>query len=357
MASGVITALTTRAKQSSGAHVRGFSLVELMIALLLGSLITTGIVQMFAGNQRNYQMLTGQARMQESGRFALDFMTHPVRMAGYGGCFSEEGEARNILNGAEPPFEYNMLKSIEAFEATSTTPATWSPVLAALPGGANGIDPALISPGTDVLVVRAGSIDYLQVVQSQAAGAGDLITEIPADAALYAVGEILYVSDCDKASLFQVTNSVEGGGRFFIQHSAGGGVAPGNATVDITGNGTVFDTDSEVYRIETTVFFVAPGAGLNNVGDVPLSLWQKVGVAAPVELVDGVEDLQIIFGVDTDGDDAVNRYQTFQAVMDPTDIITVRLQVTVNSVDSVSDQGDGILRRTFAKTIAIRNRV
>ena len=53
--------------------MRGFSLVELMVAILLGALITTGIVQMFSSNQENYQVLTGQSRMQENGRFAIEF--------------------------------------------------------------------------------------------------------------------------------------------------------------------------------------------------------------------------------------------------------------------------------------------
>lgn len=344
-------------KQSVHARVRGFSIVELMIALLLGALITTGIIQMFSGNQRNYQMLTGQARLQESGRFALDFMTQPVRMAGYSGCFSEEGEARNVLNGATPPFEYDMLNSIEAYEATSTTPPTWSPSLASLPAGANGIDTAQIVPGSDVLVLRSGSFDSLQVVQSQAAGTGDLITQIPADPTQYDIGDILLVSDCTKAALFQVTNNFTGAGQYRIQHTTGGGVVPGNASLDLSGNGSVFDVDAEVFRLQTTVFFIAPGASVNNTGATPASLWQKVGTDAPVELVDGVENLQVVFGVDTDGDNVPNRYQTFQSVMDPSDIVTVRLQVTVNSFDKVADQGDGILRRTFSKTIAIRNRV
>lgn len=349
--------MSRRTDQTRSAYSGGFSLIELMIALMLGALITTGIVQMFSSNQRNYQMLIGQARLQESGRFALEFMSQPVRMAGYGGCFSEEGEARNVLNGAQPPFEFDMLTSLQAYEATSTTPATWSPALGTLPTGANGIDTAQIAAGSDVLVVRSGSFDYLQVIQSQAAGTGDLVTQIPVDVTQYDAGDILLVSDCTKAAIFQVTNSATGGGRFFIQHSTGGGVAPGNGSSDLSGNGSVFDVDSEVYRIETTVFFIAPSARLNNVGVSPMSLWQKVGVSAPVELVDGVEDLQVIFGVDTDGDNAPNRYQTFQQVIDPTNIVTVRLQVSVTSVDAVSGQGDGLLRRTFSKTIAIRNRV
>ena len=54
-------------------------------------------------------------------------------------------------------------------------------------------------------------------------------------------------------------------------------------------------------------------------------------------------------------DPAVN--QRVLRFVDPTNIVTVRLQVSVTSVDAVSGQGDGLLRRTFSKTIAIRNRV
>jgi type IV pilus assembly protein PilW len=63
-------------------RMRGFSLVELMIALLLGSLITLAAVQLFGTNQRTFQLQQGLTDVQEQGRFALDFMARDIRIMG-----------------------------------------------------------------------------------------------------------------------------------------------------------------------------------------------------------------------------------------------------------------------------------
>jgi type IV pilus assembly protein PilW len=60
----------------------GFSLVELMIALLLGSLITLAAVQLFGTNQRTFQLQQGLTDVQEQGRFALDFISRDLRIMG-----------------------------------------------------------------------------------------------------------------------------------------------------------------------------------------------------------------------------------------------------------------------------------
>ena len=49
---------------------------------LVGVIVTAGIVQLFVSNDQTYTLLTGQARMQESARFALDFISRSARDAG-----------------------------------------------------------------------------------------------------------------------------------------------------------------------------------------------------------------------------------------------------------------------------------
>ncbi len=61
---------------------RGFSLVELMIALALGTLITLAAVQLFSTNQRTFQLQQGLTDVQEQGRFALDYISRDLRVMG-----------------------------------------------------------------------------------------------------------------------------------------------------------------------------------------------------------------------------------------------------------------------------------
>lgn len=67
-------------------HQRGLSMVELMIALVLGTLLTLGIVQLFASNSQTYRLNEASARVQESGRMGLDILSREIRNAGYYGC-------------------------------------------------------------------------------------------------------------------------------------------------------------------------------------------------------------------------------------------------------------------------------
>lgn len=61
----------------------GLSLVELMVALLLGLVLMTGIIQVFLSSRQTYATNEAMARLQENGRFALEFLSRGARLAGY----------------------------------------------------------------------------------------------------------------------------------------------------------------------------------------------------------------------------------------------------------------------------------
>jgi type IV pilus assembly protein PilW len=85
-------------------------------------------------------------------------------------------------------------------------------------------------------------------------------------------------------------------------------------------------------------------------------LWRKVSEDPPVELVEGIEGLQVRFGIDTTPNNnvaAANRYVTFDQV-GANIIRALRITVAANSVDVVTDAGQP-LRRTFSQTISFRN--
>ncbi len=63
----------------------GFSLVELMIAMMLGLFLMAGVIQLFIGSSQTYSVVTSQSQSQESGRFGLFFLTRSLRHTGYWG--------------------------------------------------------------------------------------------------------------------------------------------------------------------------------------------------------------------------------------------------------------------------------
>ncbi len=66
---------------------RGFSLIELMIALVIGLFLMLGVIQIFAGSRLSYQVHEGIGRIQENGRFGIEILSRQIRMAGYRSSF------------------------------------------------------------------------------------------------------------------------------------------------------------------------------------------------------------------------------------------------------------------------------
>ena len=185
----------------------------------------------------------------------------------------------------------------------------------------------------------------------------------------FAVDDIVLVSDCEQAALIRVTGVAVAAEEATLSHAVGGlGAYDNDDTIDfgpdtipatLSGIGRSYGAEAEVSEVETTIFFVAPSTGTNNRGDTPMSLWQKVGTAAPVELLQGVEDLEVRYGIDTtlaDGTNNANQYVDRDAVPDLAQVVSLWVAVTVNSGDVVNpDVGDGLIRRTFTETILMRN--
>ena len=345
----------------------GLSLVELLAAIALGASITVGIIQMVTATQGTYRVNIGQARMQESARFAMEFLTSPIRMAGFAGCYSDEGDIFSALApNATPPYEGDFAAgAIAGHDATSATgTGTWSPGLGALPADIPvAPDPDAVTPGTDVLTIRTSDSNGARLAQAQNFDdADELVIRTPEDPGEYGVESMVVVSDCQKAAVFITTQVNTAANTMTLFHAA----APttntdGNWTTALSQDGSFYETDATVHAVETQIFYIAPGNGQNNRGDRPLSLWRKFGTQPPVELVEGIEDLQVLYGVDTDGDPqgVPNQYMPFQNIGmgNLADVVTMRISITANSVDVVSELGDGPLRRIFTSTVALRNRI
>ena len=69
-------------------HQTGMTLIEIMIALLIGAFLLGGVLQIFIGSKQTYRMQEALSRLQENGRFAIDFIGQDIRMTSYWGCHS-----------------------------------------------------------------------------------------------------------------------------------------------------------------------------------------------------------------------------------------------------------------------------
>ena len=97
---------------------RGYTLVELMIALALGLMLLGGLIQVFQGSKKSYRFSTELSRMQENGRYALDLIAHDIRMIGYQGC-ADPGEVVPNVIADPPPANTASMSGLQAFKVTT----------------------------------------------------------------------------------------------------------------------------------------------------------------------------------------------------------------------------------------------
>ena len=145
-------------------RARGFSLIELMVAITLALIVTAGVISVFVGSRSAFNATSGTAALTDGGRFALNFISDSVRGAGNMACMRASG-LQSILNVAGSPLTSassfgQALGGYEAVVAGNAYNAAPWPVAADGNNGdwVGGLDAALtglVIQNNDVLVVRS----------------------------------------------------------------------------------------------------------------------------------------------------------------------------------------------------------
>lgn len=341
----------------------GQALIEVLLAAAIGVALAAALAQLFVGSSRAGAATASRAALQESARHAFEFLRRSARSAGYLGC-GVDGSLASALNGVPAPPEVALLPAVAGFDGAADGRAlAWRPPLSALPArgpGApafrsrNRLDPARLRPGTDVVVFRR--VDVGVPLAQQMRRDGDPVSGLDPDRTL-ARTAFAVVSTCRQAALFRATSSRAAGGLTRLRHAPGGGPfgnRPGAqlAVAGLPYGGGGGPAGARVGPPLVEVYFV--GRRARDTGAPAWALWRKSGIAPPAELVAGIDDLQLLFGIDAvpdDGSRLPQRYVTADAV-GASAIRSLRLAITAIAAATA---GEPALRRTFTQTVALRN--
>lgn len=265
-------------------HQAGFTLVELMISLTVGLLISGAAASVYIGNRQTYNQQDALARMQENGRFAMQIMARDVQGAGYRGC-APIGAA--IVN---PPggFDANFAQALVGNNAGA---AAWTP---ALDAAISGLVPApMAGTDSDVITVRG--------VQP-----GSARTDAAPTTTVVNVDNLSGLVVNDYAQL-AVCNTTPSSTYFKISAAAAATLTASTAIIPTTA-----PIGSEVRKMQTTTYYIAQPAGA-----ATPSLYRQQGTSAPEEIVENVAGMQVLYGVDLGigsnnalGDQAIDQYDT-----------------------------------------------
>lgn len=355
---------------------RGFGLVELMISVTLGLLLSAAVIQVFLASSTSSQIQDSLAQVQETGRFAMHFIAKEIRMSGYMGCAS-----RGM--GRESADSFNEVVEVIALPATAVSFTPQDMITGADDVADGNVWDAL--PGTDVLILRRGSDSNARI---ESVFDDDLSqVRISDNVAGFEQGDFVLLADCQKAAIFRVTNEPKkpGDGVTSLVH------AQGSYNSKNARSGGKFGPNAEILGLDEVRLFVRDTGRTNDAGDQINGLFLRrraVGgggdLSAAIELVEGVESMQLLYGVDTNGDFSINQYLAAGAISaDPAvtpnwgQVVSVKAQLTVvaNQGNVVGEDGsadaqqvvdingnavanpDGRLRQVFTNVFALRNKL
>lgn len=331
---------------STAGTASGFTLIELMVALLLGLIVIAGVVSVFLANQRTYRTNEALGDVQDSSRTAFELMARDIRQAGLTGC-DNSGRVSNVLNNGS-------VKKGAAADWWATWDSTTSNVIHGYDHTQN--DAAASSPsrsaGTDSLQLIGISDLGVTVSTNTTTSAQFTVNGTPSG---LVAGDVLVVCNPNHAAIFQAT-AVAG---TTITYASGTG-SPGNCSTGLgyptsctTANNYQFSPNALLAKLSGVDWYIGTNAA-NTSSLFRKGLENTLGVPTPTseEMVRGVTGMTISYH-ETGG-------TSFNAATGVTNwglVDAVRVTLAVQSTDQTAGVDVKPITRTFTTTTTLRNRV
>lgn len=269
---------------------RGFSLVELMVASVVGLLVIAGVTALTLNTNRTNAELARVSRQMDNGRFAMHLLGEEIRHAGYFGSLHELGDPPSTLPDPCSVTQVDLENGVSLPVQAHTSAGD----LSCLSAGDH-------VAGTDILVLR-------RTASEPTLGLDDLIG-CPS-------------SDTQYDDYFQAGHAyIQAQPRRFIAMVAGGSGLVGTGKYeliqrDFERNRT--DCPSPIYVYRTHIYYLAPSTVASSpcpdsmTGDaraIPTLMRLRrdlTGNWCSESLVEGVQDIQYDFGIDRSGNGVPN---------------------------------------------------
>ena len=338
-----------RLSAGSSLRARGHTLVEMMIALVLGLVLVGGVFVVFMGSRVSFRTSDNLSQMQDAARIAFAIMGREIREASGTGCGNggraDNGIARrneSVLNAAQ-----------------SATPAWWSQ----LGAGIQGFEPSQTSPAVAIGTAqgqRRSDTDALQLAGAYGAGFSveqhDGTTNqfrLNTNASGLTANDVLVACDYRQSTVFNAS-TVTGNTVSY---------APGTAPRGNCGTALAYEVGSACptgsYQFDPLVSrltrFGASAWYIGNGSSGRPALYRVFLDGGPEEIAQGVTDMQITYL-----SDGATSYVDATAVTDWASVSSVRVTLTFESAEagvSTDTTGERRLATTTTSTIALRNRM
>lgn len=282
-------------------HTSGYSLLELLIAMTLGIFVIGATLHFFETTRKTQKVQNELSEVRENAQFALDVIKEDIQMAGYYGCATrwDESNLTNTLND-QSNFKWNFSQNLSGsefiFDSNASVKKTWIPSL----DGSILSDPNPVNNklwGDTITIRHADRREF------------NIITHADSTAAIeinqnnnIKQNDYLLATDCEHSSIFQKTNAHSTvADRKNVEHDV---VASSN---DFAGNssnniGKKYADTAKLLKLKSTTYYIEESPE-----GIP-TLYRRNSTRNPEQIITGITDMQIQYGVDTNDDDAIDEY-------------------------------------------------
>ena len=351
----------------------GLTLIELLIAMLIGTLLILGATSMFIANKRVYKEVDFQGRLAENARFGMEMMVRDLRMAGFIGCaVQQDVENRlDVLDGGKQDptkllsfitknsddcrtksltdADCDQANAIEGLEQGSTE---WSPSKSTDPTDAG----LTLETQSDAFTVRFMEDTNANLCTDMSTSSSNLVvsgqsSNITIGSSVFFEGGLYAAGDCEATNIFQLTDNAASA-PFTLKHDATG--TPGNDSGDLSKIYTMGSSGAcvspsaaspvDIFIFRARRYFIASEATIDDgrpalyrqTFDIPND--SDVPTVHSERLIDGVENMQVLYGEDINTaadplDRVADIYSKATDVTDWSNVVSVKIALLFSTIE------------------------
>ena len=311
----------------------GLSLIELMIAMVLGLVVVGGATGVVLSSKQAYRASEQLSRTQENARIAFELMAREIREAAGNPC-GRSLPVANILNGASGASAEWWMRFHDGLRGSDGTGGN-PDALELMSGAGSGVTVT----SHDRTPGNAGSPANFKVNTTKH-GIVD--------------ADIIMVCDYTQATILQVASASDS--NVTVTFNKGGSTSPGNCTKGLgypvvctaNGNQKPYGQNSTIVKLQATRWYIDENPNGRNA--LYRASMAKGVVSAGEEIAEGVEDMQLEYLVP--GQD----YLEASSVPNWSEVTAIRVTLTLKGGEAVGTDGSE-LTRTLSHVVTLRNRV
>jgi type IV pilus assembly protein PilW len=340
----------------------GFSIVELMVAILIGLIILAGVIQVVISSKTTFMGQEEMSFIQENARYAMDVIGKDIQGAGYWGCAGSNPRVALVAGVNESNAQYFLgTLPLEGYAGQSGAPAAYVGNLLDLAGGGKSESLLVRSFTGPAYTLRSHEGTTLKLVDDE--------HKIPKEGYVGIVAE-----DCRRIGIFRAGDVTANTITYSINDNYGIATIKPDYTESIICPGAlctnaynqIYSQGSELMQYMARAYYLGTSSAIPGFPALKRSVLNSSGSVEEEEIALGVEDMHFRYGVRDGGQ---LRYFTAADVPDWMNVVSVEVTLLMraqsptlpfNESKSIVDgrtYNDRHMRQIVTSTFKIRNRI